>query len=246
MVLLAVALLPAAPLHASERPFTFVYEATTMPKGAREYETWVTWKTHKESDPDFDRFDFRHEFEFGVTDRFQLALYVSDWRYEDGASVSDDGTDWRNAAVEGIYQLTNPTTDPLGVALYGEIKGGDELFELESKLLLQKNVGPWILAWNGTLEAEWEGSDYSEDKGKLAQAAGISYGLSPRWAVGAELIHEIEYEDWSAWGDHVVYLGPAVSYRAPRWWVTVTPTVQLTDVDSEADFQTRLILAIDF
>ncbi len=232
--------------RADERAFTFVYEVTTMPKGHAEYEQWVTWKTSKAIDSDFDRLDFRHELEYGVTDHWQVALYLSDWRYQDGDSVRNDRAQWRDIAFETIYQLSDPTVDPLGMAVYGEIKGGDELIELEAKLLLQKNIGSWIVAWNGTFEAEWEGEDYHEDKGELQQTLGVSYQIDPRLSLGAELIHEVEYNDWSHWEDHTVYLGPNISYRAQGWWMTVTPTFQLTDVDGEADFQTRLIFGFDF
>lgn len=232
-------------LHADVRPFVFSYEATTMPAGGFEYEQWVTWKASKDTDSDFDRLDFRHELEWGVTDHFQLAFYV-DWRYQDGHSVSDDGESFQDLAIEAIYNLTDPVEDPIGIALYGEYKGGDEKQVIETKLLLQKNIGKWILVWNGVFEAEWEGKHYDEDKMVLEQTAGIAYQISPSFSAGAELLHEIEYDDWEEWGDHVVYVGPNASYRGQGWWVTVAPLFQVTDVDSEADFQTRLIFGINF
>ncbi|MCI0631255.1 MAG: hypothetical protein L0Y44_11450 [Phycisphaerales bacterium] len=241
----SVVLFAAGQVQADERRFTYVYEATTMTPGHFEYEQWVTWKTHKDDDPDFDRFDFRHELEFGVTNDLQLGLYLSDWRVQDGQSV-DDGTAWRNVAAELIYGLTDPVTDPLGSALYGEIKIGDELLELEAKIILQKNIGKWVFAWNGTIEAEWEGERFDEDTGTFEQTLGGSYQFSPSLLVGFEGLHEVEYEDWSQWGDHAVYLGPNASYRANAWWLTVTPLVQVTDVDSEPDFQVRMIFGFDF
>lgn len=232
--------------QASDRRFTYVYEATTQPKGAVEFEQWGTWKTHKRSDSTFDRFDIRHEIEFGLTDRLQMGIYLADWRYEDGRSVDNDGADYRDTAVEFIYNLSDPVNDALGSAIYGEIKLGDELFELEAKLILQKNVGKWVFAWNGTIEAEWEGSDYSEDKGKLAQSFGASYQFSPKFTAGIELLHEVENDDWREWQDHVLYIGPNFSYRADTWWVTVTPLFQITDEADEADFQARFIFGFNF
>ena len=235
----------APPAVADERAFVYSYEASTMPKGAVEYEQWVTWKTRKDVDKDFDRIDFRHEIEFGITDKFQLAFYVADWRYEDSASV-EDHVEYRDAAVEAILQLTDPTVDSLGVALYGEFKGGDELLEVETKLILQKNIGQTIFVWNGTFEAEWEGERYDEDKAVLEQTFGVSYQVVPQLTIGGELIHEVEYEDWDHWGDHVAYLGPNVSYRQKQWWMTIAPLFQVTDVSEEPNFQTRMIFGIDF
>lgn len=238
--------LAAQPANADARRFTFTYETTTMPEGQWEYEQWVTWSTDKDIDSDFDRLEFRQEFEYGFTDNFQAAFYFADWRYQDGRSVSENGAEVRNSAIELVYSLSDPVNDPLGVALYGEIKAGDEILELEAKLLLQKNVGSWVFAWNGIFEAEWEGERYDEDKGELGQTIGVSYQLNPSLLVGAELVHEIEYDDWSEWEDHVVYVGPNASWRTESWWVTVTALFQATDVESEANFVTRCIFGFDF
>lgn len=246
-VLLSVAGMLAASVEASERRFTYVYESTTQPKGAWEYEQWVTWKTDKGNDSSYDRVEFRHEIEYGVTDDLQVALYLADWRYQNGRSVGDDGAEYRTSAVEVIYSLTDPNTDPLGLALYGEYKGGPEVHEIEAKLLLQKNVGSWVFAWNGILEAEWEEEASGfEDKGEIAQSLGASYQFSPSFTAGAELLHEVPLPDWHETDDDVLYVGPNVSYRSGSWWVTLTQLFQVTDVASEADFQTRLIFGFDF
>jgi len=234
-----------ANLVADERRFTYVYEVTTIPEGSWEFEQWVTWKTAKENNRDYDRFDFRHELEWGVTDHFQLGFYLSDWRYEENSRDHRRRGDWRDVAVEGIWNLTNPVTDPLGLGLYGEIKIGDELLELEGKLLAQKNIGKFVLAYNAIIEAEWEESDYHEDKGVLAQTAGISYQFSPKFLAGIEMLHEFEMPDWRGIdGKAIFYLGPNFSYRAERWWATLTPLFQVSDIEDEPDFQMRLIFGV--
>ncbi len=241
---LAVLCLSAVAMNAraGERRFTYIYEALTMPKGAFEYEQWVTWKTHKETERDFDRFDFRHEFEWGVTDNFQLALYVVDWRFEDRPGRPRRG-DFRDTAVEAIYNFTNPVTDPVGLSLYGEIQLGDQKLELEGKLILEKDFGPFVLAYNATIEAEWEGAHFEEDKGKIEQVLGISYQFSPQFLVGAELLHEWGIPDWAGIrGKGVLYVGPNFSYRTEKWWATLTPLVQVSDVEDEPDFQMRLLV----
>ena len=64
---------------ATSRKNPWVYAPRTMLAGDAEYEQWVTWKTDKQSDSDYEEFRIRHEFEWGVTDTFQLALYVFDF-----------------------------------------------------------------------------------------------------------------------------------------------------------------------
>jgi hypothetical protein len=232
-------------VEAGERRFTYVYEATTLKKGEWEFEQWVTWKTAKETNRDFDRYDIRTELEYGVTDHFQLGLYLSDWRYEENRPEGKHRGDWRDVAVEGIWNLREPTADEIGLALYGEIKLGDELFELEGKLIAQKNFGKLTLAYNAIIESEWEGSDYSEDKGKLEQTFGLSYQFSPKFLAGMELLHEIEIPDWQgARGKGILYAGPNFSYRTGGWWATLTPLFQISDVEDEPDFQMRLIFGM--
>lgn len=229
---------------AGARRFTYSYEATTMPQGHREYETWVTWKTDADADQDFERFDIRHEFEFGVTDRLQLALYLLDWRYEESAT-EDGKADFHDVAVEAIYGLTDPVKDWIGSAVYGEVKVGDGFLELESKLILQKDIGPWAFVYNIGGAIEWEDS-YEHDEAELVQSAGVSYLINPSWSVGVEGVHECGVEDVEDFGDNAAYAGPNITYRSSSWWVAVSGLFQLTDIDDEGDFQLRTIVALDF
>jgi hypothetical protein len=240
---LITSLLLAAPTFAGDRKFAYTRETLTTPPGHFEFEQFITWKAYR-SGANKDRFDFRHEIEFGVTEKLQLGVYLSDWRVEHTDSRTT--ADWRNVAVEAIYNLSNPNTDWLGSALYGEVKLGDELFVLEGKLLLQKNIGPWILAYNAIVEAEWEGRGYHEQVGVLEQTLGVAYNFTPTFSLGAELLHEIEFEDWSEAGEHVLYVGPNASWRKGNTFVAGTVLFQATDLDGEPDVQTRLILGWHF
>lgn len=243
---LALSALAAAPAHAADRLFTYSYDVTTQPLGAIELEQWVTWKTDKDSDHSFDRIDLRTEIEYGLTDDLQLGIYIADLRYEDGDSVTDDGFEYHDFAAELIYNLSNPTTDLIGSALYFEIVFGGEVFALEGGILLQKNVDRFVFVYNAILEAEWESAGYNDEKGVFEQTAGISYQLDPSFSVGVELLHEIEFEEWSEAGPDVLYAGPNAAYRGNGWWVTVTPMFQITDVAGEPNYQVRMIFGIDF
>lgn len=233
-------------VQAGARAFSYNYEASVMPKGLWEYEQHLTWKTHKRNtDSSFDRLDVRHEVEYGLTDRLQTAVYA-DWRYQDGRSVEDDQARFRDMALETIYQLTDPDTDALGSALYGEVKWGPEIVETEGKLLLQKNIGSWVLVWNGVAAAEWESKDYSDDKGEVGQTAGIAYRISDRVSFGTEAVHELELDHWDTPGHNVVYAGPSLSVRVLGGNFSLSPLMQVTDVEGEPDYQTRMTAAFAF
>lgn len=241
---LGVALALTSISEAGSRRFTYSYETTTMAKGAMELESWVTWKTNQADDPDFERFDIRHEFEYGVTDRLQLAFYFADWRYEKNADEAGDA-EFHDVAIEAIYNITDPNTTPYGSALYGEIKGSDDFIELEAKLLLQKNMGRWIFVYNigGAIERE---DEYTEDVAEIMQSVGASYQINPSWSIGAECLHEIEVPDVDSIGDSAVYLGPNIGWRSERFSMALTGLWQLTSLGGEPDFQLRTIFAVDF
>lgn len=235
----------ASSVVAGERHFANVYETTTAPKGGIELENWVTWETRRGGGDNTNLWKFRHEIEYGITDRLQLGVYLANWTLTHDATHRDS-TRYESASAELIYRLTNPTTDALGTALYLEIEGGHDIFALEGKLLLQKNIGCWVLAWNGVLEAEWSGHGLVERTCNLEQAFGVSYGFTPKFSAGAELVHEVSFENWSKSGPNVLFAGPNVSWRFKRTFITAATLFQCTSVIDAPDIQTRVIFGISF
>jgi hypothetical protein len=224
------------------RHFTFLYEAPTSARGSLELENWVTWKQITGPDRSGE-VDFRQELEYGVTDKFQVSVYLADWFYESNKEHS--GFAYSDSAIELIYNLTNPVDDPIGLSIYEEIKAGDRLVELESKLIAQKNLGPLILAYNATIEAVWEGKELENREGEFSQAVGASYEISPRISAGIELLHEFVFPNWRDEEKiRNLFVGPNVSYRSGNWFVTVTALAQATDTDDEPNLQVRTIFGI--
>jgi hypothetical protein len=223
---------------AGARHFTFIYEAPTSPAGSIESENWTTTRF---SDG-FTEANFRHEIEIGISEHFQASIYFANWDY---TRRENRGAHYDSSSLELIYNLTNPVTDPIGISLYQEISGGRRAFESETKLIAQKNFGPLILAYNLTLEAEWEGESLREHNGEIQQAFGASYELSPRVSVGAEMLHEVLLPAWhSSEAENNFFIGPNVSYRGNRWFATVTALAQTTHTEGEADYQVRLIFGV--
>ena len=240
----AVILLPTTWLSAGARHFTFLYEAPTSAAGSLELENSVTWK--RISDPESaDQIEVRHEFEIGVTDHFQASLYLADWSYQKSSGQS--GLAYSDFALEFIYNLSNPVIHPLGVSLYQEYKVGPHLIEWESKFIAQKNIWRWILAYNLTLEAVWEGQELEEREGELSQALGASYEISPRLSVGLEMVHEMVFPNWRDQENlRNFFIGPNVAYRHRDWFVTVSALAQATDTPDEATLQVRTIFGFAF
>jgi hypothetical protein len=105
------------PVQADESPFASIYTTETLPEGETEVEQWATWTSSK-PDERFDEVVGRTAFEYGVTSRFQLALYANYARtkivpYGPGAPDGPaDTTRFNGFSAEAIYHLLDPTPMP--------------------------------------------------------------------------------------------------------------------------------------
>ena len=189
----------------------------------------------------FTGIDFRHEVEIGITEHFQIGIYVANWNYD-----GDEGTThYNSASAEFIYNLTNPVTDLAGISLYEELAGGHRFFESETKFIVQKNFGPLILLYNLTVEAESAGEGLSEHEGEIQNAFGACYEITPRLSVGAEALHEVVIPEWHrSEAKNNFFTGPNISWRGNRWFSTVTALKQFTNTDDEPDYQVRMIFGV--
>ena len=62
-------------LIAQDRQFARTYQSNTLPKGAIDIESWATFRTGRQYF--YNRLDTRLEFETGLTDKLQTALYFN-------------------------------------------------------------------------------------------------------------------------------------------------------------------------
>jgi len=62
--------------RADEAIFAWTYTTDLLPKGRWEFEQWVTSRWEKEHGT-YSVLDFREELEYGLTDDFQIALYLN-------------------------------------------------------------------------------------------------------------------------------------------------------------------------
>lgn len=241
---LSVCALASSPVWADStaRRFTYLYPTLTESAGEVEIENRVTYKQRPGS---LREFQFRHEVEYGLTDRTQLSAVLGDWSYD----VRERASRFGSFGLECIHNLSHPVRDWLGSALYGEASLGERSAAIEGKLLLEKRIGKWTVGWNGTVEAEWEGHHFGNlqtASGELNQSLGVAYDLTRRLSVGAELLHEVPLERWKAAGMLPLWVGPNVTYRRSHYFASLTTLFQTTQRVEEARLQTRLIVGIEF
>jgi len=258
--LVAVTLSFAVPTFAGESPFGYVYTTDTHPRGEREFEQWLT-RRHGQSRGDYDLWQARTEFEYGITDRLQTALYLNydhvsafhnraDGTTGPGAFIPDSvdpdaryrRTFFQSFSNEWIYRVLSPYKDPIGLALYIEPTWGPDERELETKLILQKNFLEDRLVWAANLTAAAEKERFHDDwenEGELEFTTGLAYQVAPGWHAGLEYRHHRGYEGRGFSAAKRVYavnfIGPSVHYASRKWWLTATFLSQIANAKAYND-----------
>jgi hypothetical protein len=248
----------ALPASATERHFAFTYETGVLQPGEAEFEPWTTFRVGRERY--YSRVDNRLEFELGLTERLQTALY---WNFSTRAADSEDlGTgqvtrdysfDFATVASEWKYKLSDPVADALGSALYVEGALGPVEAGIEAKLLLDKQLGKWLLATNLVFEHEWEfavpGRTVREIELELPLA--IAYFVSPSFSAGLELVPTAEIYDGEL-ETIAFYAGPSIGAAYDSWWLSLALLPQVFspknlsdetfDLDHGEHLRARLLL----
>jgi len=211
--------LPGA-ARADDQPFLTLYTTDIDTQYEKEIEQSFHWATQKPHQA-FNGWLSRTEFEYGVTDDLQLSGYFNyEWERSHPHPPGTPDETWQATSVSGevIYRLLNPYFDPFGLALYFEPTFGDNMRELEAKILFQKNFFNDTIRVAGNLNFEdvWEREGGQWSKGSAVEFfAGAAYNLTPEWSIGVEFNNENDFEGLvgsSQPGTTAYYLGPTISY----------------------------------
>src|SRR6266436_7232642 len=164
---------------ATERYFTYTYEPETMPKGLLEYEQWVTLRAGRSKaagQDNFNRWELRHELEYGVTDNYTLSLYLNEsvesFR---NPQTREHHTDlhFDCVSLENRLMVLNPADHVVGLALYLEPRFAGDEAELEQRIILGQRYGDWKWALNLTHATEWK-DNFHETEGEFETTFGLT------------------------------------------------------------------------
>ncbi len=239
--------------NATERRFTYSYEPETLPKGAVEFEQWITLGTQRTTggevqQENFNKWKLREELEFGVTDRYTLGLYMNfeSESFRDTSvspAVSESEFKFGGISLENRYMLINPANNPVGVTLYLEPTFGGEETEFEQKILIGQRHGDWKWVVNLTHATEW-GDNFHETEGELEATFGIARDLRKNWTLGLEFRNHNAWPEYDSFEHSTYSLGPVVSYRTDKWWATLTvlPQIYGRDYEGNPDGNKSLVL----
>ena len=216
--------------QANERHFGYTYETAVLPPDARELELWTTARVGRQSY--YSRFDHRLELEAGVIPDLQTAFYINftglTAKNEAGKRVSSFA--YKGVSSEWKWKISDPVADPVGFGLYGEVGVAPNEYELEAKLLFDKQWGDVLFAFNLVGEAEWElEEDETERKFVVEPVMGLSYLVTPAFGLGLEVRNQNEIEEGEL--EHsTLNAGPVLAFTLEGWWATLTILPQITDL----------------
>jgi hypothetical protein len=234
---------------ANDRRFTYSYEPETMLQGAMEFEQWVTLRTQRGravGQENFNRWEIRSEFEYGVTDNYTVGLYLN----TQATSFRDPTTalnhskfEFAGVSIENRYMLLNPAEHAVGLTLYLEPSFSGDEAEIEQKIILGQRHGDWKWALNLIHATEWE-NNLRDTEGELSLTFGLARDLGSHWSLGVELRNVSALPEYREWEYSATYLGPVLSYRRERWWaaLSVMPQIYGRNFQGETDGNRHLVL----
>jgi len=254
-----------AQVSATERFFGYTYEPETMPKGALEYEQWVSLGAARNKtvgQENYARWEFREELEYGATDNYSVSLYLnqSSESFRDPATGEDHSDfNFDGVSIENRYMVLNPADHAVGLTLYLEPRYAGDEAELEEKIILGQRFGDWKWALNLTHATEWSDNFHSTE-GEVELSFGITRRLNQHWSLGMEARDHNELPDYDIWENTAFYVGPVVTYLQEKWWATLTVMPQVLganfteNVDGDHHFEleghervnARLIIGFSF
>jgi hypothetical protein len=244
---LIVTLLGASHAYADRRAYGTTYEAVTATKGGVDVESWTTFSPEGGVTDGAASRGVRQmiELEYGITDRWDVALY----NMLDVITSGSTDSGYAGFKVETRYRLAERGQWPVDPVLYLEFQQlfrGDAKQKYEAKLILARDFGKVNVATN--LAIEEERTTEPSWNTEVEFAVGASYAFSPAWVVGAEVFGKGEKETNEV--EVFAWAGPSVSWAASGsgplsgWWVTLAGGAGLGE---EADpYYARAIVGLQF
>lgn len=251
--LLVAVVATAAPraAHADRRAYGETYEAVIAPKGELDVEIWSTYARTGEIDGGPAARGLREmvELEYGVTDRWDVALYNM-LDVTSGTAADRTDTGYAGFKLETRYRPSQRGewfVDPVFYFEFQDRLRGDASQSYELKLILGKDLGRVNLALNAAIEEERTTEPAWNTE--VEYAYGTSYELSPAWKLGGEVFGKAEKADTGGL-ENRTWIGPALSWATGSsgamkgLWVTVAGGA---GVAGDADpYYGRMIIGLQF
>ena len=216
------------------RHYAWTYQFMTMLPGEAELEFYNRMDQSDLSKPETVKWKRQTEIEVGLTNRWDISLYLVD-----SYKPTDAKTKFEETKLRTRYKLADKDqffVDPL---LYLEYKiQADRTYpdKWETKLILAKDIGNFNVAAN-VIPEEYYKTGTKEKDWKVEYAGGISYPVvSDIFRIGTEIKGDLKDDKHS--------LGHTISFKGRRIWTAVGSVFGLNDKSD--DLQVQAIVGILF
>jgi hypothetical protein len=234
------------PAAANPKPLAFSYPYETLNEGTSEVEQYVDMSVVRTDNPNGNPrtviqpiYRFQSEFEYGITDRLELGLYVLFQPVAPDYGTLTPLFPGGNGIKQRLrYRLGDQGDLPVDIALYGEVAQLHNEIEIEAKVILQRRVGPARFIVN--LWAEREYYYNGQKEWVLHPTAGATFQVTPAFHAGLEWWMVAEYLDGAALtkqaqqpfnlGPHQ-FVGPSVLLNFGKLWVNTGVYYRATNAD---------------
>lgn len=238
LIALALLLVPAtASATPQPLPFTYVYE--TLPKGSVELEQYADYTPLKLQNPEgasvlYGASQFQTEFEYGITNRLELGLYVTIAPTTDAVQNLPPLTEGNGIKERLRLRLAEEGQWPVDVGLYGELVENERELELEAKVILQRRIGNLRIVANLWGEREYENFSIDDGDWVINPTLGVTYQVTPVFHPGVEGWMRAEFPDSKPprtfnLGPQV-YVGPTMMFDFGNFWWSTGAYFRVTDV----------------
>ena len=242
-LVLAATLLPTVAL-ADERPYAFTYEATVPAAGEKEIELYETYYAPDQASDTGRKAVHQLELGYGVTDRFDLALYTV------FQSTTAAPFELQGFKLRGRYKVLDAATAPVDLVLYLEGAKevvGDQASALEEKVIFGRDFGKFGVSVNLIAEQEFVGGETVTIWG---WALGANVAVTDHLRVGAETFGERATEGGVSTTE--AFAGPSAVVSLPFLkvdglntpWLTLGVAFGLNQQTD--DYRARALLGVDF
>lgn len=216
------------------RHYAWTYQFMTMLPGEAELEFYNRMDQLDLSKPETVKWKRQTEIEVGLTNRWDISLYLVD-----SYKPIDAKTKFEETKLRTRYKLADKDqffVDPL---LYLEYKiQADRSYpdKWETKLILAKDISDLNIALN-VIPEEYYKTGTKEKDWKVEYAAGISYlVVSDIFRIGTEIKGDLKDDKHS--------LGPTISFKGKRIWTAISPVFGLNEKSD--DLQVQAIVGVLF
>lgn len=222
------------PAVADDAPFLGTDPASVVAPGDLLVQQWFNWSTGQ-TRASFNAFESQTEFDYGVTDRLQLALtLVYDWSRTRPAGKPADTDSLPGLAAEAVYIVAPADASPVGLALAVDPAFNAQSRGIAVRVLLQKYLWGLEHVLNINFEDDWDKDESGNWMGSsgITFNYGLAYPIDRNWTLAIELGNEFANDALLSDGrlsglTNTFFLGPTIQYDCDLATITLGIQAQM-------------------